>query len=265
MPKTSEHPTTTRPTALVTGASSGIGVELARQLARRGHDLVLTARRADRLESLAEELTQRHGARARVLVEDLADPAAPTRIRDFLAAEAIAIDVLVNNAGFGAHGQFARLALPRQMGILQVNVMALTNLTGLLLPGLLARPRGRILNVASIAGFMPLPRLAVYAASKAYVVSFSAALQAELSNTKVSVTCLCPGATATGFAEAAGMGRKRMFRGAASAESVARLGLEGMFAGRPVVVTGTLNRLLAGVVGLVPKGLVLYVAKKALR
>src|SRR4029077_7171152 len=138
-------PPTARPTALITGASSGIGLELARQLAARNHDLVLTARSAGKLHELAAELTRRHGIQTHVLAEDLLDPSAPARIRDHLAHAGIAIDILVNNAGFGLAGPFASLPIERQMGILQVNVMALTNLTGLLLPGLLSRPAARIL------------------------------------------------------------------------------------------------------------------------
>jgi short-subunit dehydrogenase len=258
-------PDTTRPIALITGASSGIGLEIARQLAARHHDLVLTARSADKLQKLADELTQRHGIRVHVLVEDLLDPAAPARIRDHIADVGISLDILVNNAGFGLAGPFIGLPIERQMGILQVNVMALTNLTGLLLPGLLARPDARILNVASTAGFMPLPHLAVYAASKAYVISFSEALSAELAGTSVSVTSLCPGATATNFANAAGMNKKRFFRWAASAESVARQGLEAMFAGRRRVITGLGNRMVVVAVRFVPRGIVLRLAKMALR
>ena len=256
---------TARPTALITGASSGIGLELARQLAARNHDLVLTARSADKLRELAAELTRRHGIQAHALAEDLLDPSAPTRIRDHLAHAGIAIDILVNNAGFGLAGPFASLPIERQMGILQVNVMALTNLTGLLLPGLLSRPAAHILNIASTAGFLPLPNLAIYAAGKAYVVSFSEALSAELAGTSVTVTCLCPGPTDTNFATAAGMNKKRLFRFAASAESVARQGLEAMFAGRRRVVTGLGNRLATAAVGFAPRGLVLRLAKKTLR
>jgi short-subunit dehydrogenase len=254
-----------RPIAFITGASSGIGLELARQLAAANHDLVLTSRSADKLTALAAELTQRHGIEAHVLPADLLDPAAPGRLRDHLAAMSIAPDILVNNAGFGLAGSFADLPTGRQMGILQVNVMALTHLTGLLLPGLLQRPAGRILNVASTAGFMPLPNLAVYAASKAYVIAFSEALAAELSSTSVRVTCLCPGATDTNFAAVAGMNKKRFFRRAMSAEAVARLGLAAMFAGKRRVITGPANRFAAAIVPFVPRGLALRLAKMALR
>jgi short-subunit dehydrogenase len=177
----------------------------------------------------------------------------------------IAPDILVNNAGFGLVGAFADLPAERQMGILQVNIMALTHLTGLLLPGLLQRPAARILNVASTAGFMPLPNLAVYAASKAYVIAFSEALSAELAGTSVRVTCLCPGATDTNFAAVAGMNKQRFFRRAMSAEDVARLGLAAMFAGKRRVITGPANRLTAAIVPFVPRGLVLRLAKMALR
>jgi uncharacterized protein len=258
-------PATPRPTALITGASSGIGLAIARELARRRHDLVLTARSSGKLQALADELAQRHGITAHVLVDDLLDPAAPARIRDHLAGSGIALDILVNNAGFGLAGPFAGLPLERQLGILQVNVVALTSLTGLLLPGLMTRPHARILNLASTAGFMPLPHLAVYAASKAYVIAFSEALSAELAGSSVTVTCLCPGATDTNFATIAGLDKQRLFRFAASAESVARQGVAAMFAGRRRVVTGLGNRLVAATAAFVPRGLLLYAAKTALR
>src|SRR5438552_7548684 len=189
----------------------------------------------------------------------------PARIRDHLAGSGIALDILVNNAGFGLVGPFARLPLERQLGILQVNVMALTSLTGLLLPGLLTRSDARILNLASTAGFMPLPHLAIYAASKAYVIAFSEALSAELAGSSVRVTCLCPGATDTNFATVAGLDKQRFFRFAASAESVARQGVAAMFAGRRRVITGLGNRLAATAAGLAPRGLLLWAAKMALR
>jgi short-subunit dehydrogenase len=249
-------PDPSRPVALITGASAGIGTELARCFAAGGHDVILVARRRDRLDALAAEL----GAPARVLVADLADPAAPERL---LAATG-PVDVLVNNAGFGAAGRFARLPLERQLGIVQVNVAALTALIGQYLPAMLARGRGRILNVASTVAFQPAPGLAVYGASKAYVLSLSEALHAELAPSGVTVTCLCPGATATEFADVAGFGGSRLFRGAMPAAEVARQGYAATMAGRRLIVTGTMNRMSSFGVRLLPRAAVLWMARKLL-
>ena len=194
-----------RPIALVTGASAGIGTELARLLAV-DHDLVLTARRSEQLQSLAEELKRLHGTTCRVVPADLADPAAPRKLFDALAAANLTLDVLVNNGGFGDLGPFAKADLAKMLRMIQVNVTALTELTGLFLPGLLARNRGCVLNVGSIAGFQPGPFMATYYATKAYVNSFSEALHSELRGTGVTVTVLCPGPVATEFAAVAGFG-----------------------------------------------------------
>ena len=190
-----------RPVALVTGASAGIGTELARQLAA-DHDLVLTARRGEHLQALAAELTAR-GAVCHVVPADLADPAAPRRLFDAVAA-GLTVDVLVNNAGFGDLGAFAQADLAKSLSMIQVNVTALTELTGLFLPGMLARGRGRVLNVGSVAGFQAGPFMAAYYATKAYVNSFSEALHSELRGTGVTVTVLCPGPVATEFGAVAG-------------------------------------------------------------
>lgn len=243
-----------RKVALVTGASSGIGVDLAREFARGGHEVILTARRQGRLEALAAEL----GGTARVIVADLADPAAPARLLD----EAGPIDVLVNNAGFGAGGQFANLPLARQMEIVQVNIAALTALTRLALPGMIARGAGRVLNVASIVAFQPGPGLAVYSASKAYVLSLSEALEAELRGTGVTVTCLCPGSTESEFAATAGrVGRGKFTKTAAE---VARQGYAATMAGRRLIVTGRINKFASLIVRFAPRAMVLDLARKAL-
>ena len=199
-------------TALVTGASAGIGRELARSFAADKSNLVLVARRRDRLEDLAAELRKQHGVEVRVMAADLGRADAPQAIVDSLTREAVTLDVLVNNAGFGLLGPVAELDLDRQMEMIQVNVAALTHLTRLLLPGMIERHRGGILNVALTAGFQPGPFMAVYYATKAYVISFSEALADELAGTGVTVTCLCPGPTATEFAETARMGDALMFR-----------------------------------------------------
>ena len=238
---------TPRPLALVTGASVGIGAELARELARHGHDLVLAARGVAAMEALAAELREA-GAGVTVIAADLARPGAAAILADEIARRGLAIDVLVNNAGLGAAGRFDRGDPARIGEILQVNIVALTELTRLLLPGMVERGRGRIMLVASVAAFQPGPRMAAYFASKAYVLSLGEALAYELRGTGVSVTTLCPGATATSFFAVAGADNSAMarrLRRMMRAEDVARLGYRGLAAGRPVVITGAMNRLLA--------------------
>jgi short-subunit dehydrogenase len=237
----------TRPLALVTGASGGIGAALARELARHGHDLVLAARGVAAMEALAAELRE-GGAGATVIPADLSKPGAAATLADEIARSGVAIDILVNNAGLGAAGRFDRVDPARIGEILQVNIVALTELTRLLLPGMIARGRGRVMLVASVAGFQPGPRMAAYFASKAYVLSLGEALAYELRGTGVSVTVLCPGATATNFFSVAGADNSvmaRRLRRMMRAEDVARLGYLGLAAGRRVVITGAMNRLLA--------------------
>lgn len=246
-----------RELVLITGASGGIGRELARCFAADGADLVLVARGGDELEALAAELAAAHGTRARIMATDLEYYNTPAEIAELLAADGVAVDVLVNNAGFGARGDFAALDLRRQLAMLQVNVTALTQLTRLLLPGMLARRRGGVLNVASTAAFQPGPGMAVYYATKAYVLSFSEALAEELRGSGVTATCLAPGATATGFATVAGMAGSRLFRaGVMRADAVARAGHAGFRRGRVLVVPGLKNRLGTALVPLAPRAAV---------
>jgi short-subunit dehydrogenase len=245
--KTSAMDASPRLLALVTGASGGIGAELARELARHGHDLVLAARSVAPMEALAVELRE-GGAAATVIAADLSKPGAAASLADEIARSGLAIDVLVNNAGLGAAGRFDRGDPARIGEILQVNIVALTELTRLLLPGMIARGRGRVMLVASVAGFQPGPRMAAYFASKAYVLSLGEALAYELRGTGVSVTVLCPGATATNFFTVAGADNSvmaRRLRRMMRAEDVARLGYFGLARGRRVVITGAMNRLLA--------------------
>ena len=248
-------------TALVTGASYGIGRELAWCCARGGFDLVLVARSGDKLRSLAAEIAGRHPVKARVLEADLSDPEAPGRIERELASEGVGIAALVNNAGFGVNGPFTSQAVELQRELLQVNVVALTHLTRLLLPGMLARRRGHILNVASTAAFQPGPLMAVYYASKAYVLSLSEALSEELRGTGVTVTALCPGPTASGFQARAAMQHSRLFvRPAMDALKVAETGYAAMMAGKAIAIPGLLNRLLAQSVRISPRFLVRRIA-----
>jgi short-subunit dehydrogenase len=252
------------PTALVTGASSGIGLELATLLARDRNDLVLVARGRDRLEGIARGLTEEFGVRATVLAVDLSRPEAPDEIAGELSAREITVDILVNNAGFGLHGPFAAASLEKELGMIQVNVTALTHLTRLLLPGMLERRRGRVLNVASTAAFQAGPLMAVYYATKAYVLSFSEAIGSETSGTGVTVTALCPGPTRTEFQKAAGMESTALFRGplVMSAADAARAGYEGMRRGDRVVIPGVANRLLVQALRVTPRRLATAIARK---
>jgi uncharacterized protein len=252
-----------RPVALVTGASAGIGTELARELARHGHDLVLAARSLAPMEALAAEL-QAIGAVTTVIPIDLSKPGAAAALAEDIASRGLTIDVLVNNAGLGALARFDRADPARISEILQVNIAALTELTRLLLPGMIARRRGRIMLVASVAAFQPGPHMAVYFASKAYVLSLGEALAHELRGTGVSVTVLCPGATATNFFTVAGADHMVVARRSwrmMHADRVARLGFRALAAGRPVVVTGLSNRLLALLGRFVPHWVSLRVAE----
>lgn len=246
-----------RPVALVTGASAGIGKELARVLAA-DHDLILTARREPELRALAAELAP---ATCHVIVADLAAPEGPRRLYDAVAATGLSVEVLVNNAGFGDLGLFAEADLSKMLRMIQVNVAALTELTGLFLPGMLARKHGRILNVGSVAGFQPGPLMAVYYATKAYVNSFSEAMAFELRGTGVTATCLCPGPTHSEFAAVAGIEKTNLFSKGAVADtySVAAAGVRAMRRGKRLIVTGFRNRFLLFWERFAPRGVVLGV------
>lgn len=223
--------------ALITGASAGLGVEFARQLAKRGHRLVLAARRKDRLEAIAAKV-----GNARVVAIDLAEPGAAARLIADCDAAGETIDLLVNNAGFGLRGQFVELDAARQREMIDLNVAALTDLCRLVAPRLAERRSGAILNVASTAAFQPGPKMAVYFATKAYVLSFTEALHEELKPHGVKVSALCPGPTRTEFGEVAGFGEDSRFdRIAMTADEVVRKGLAGLDRNPAVVITGALN------------------------
>jgi len=244
-------------TVLITGASSGIGLELAKLFAADKSNLILVARSADKLTSLAESLRAPHGVTVRVMPKDLAQPEAPQQLFDELSRDGVEIDVLVNNAGFGHRGTISQIPLQRQLDMIQVNITALTALTRLFLPGMLARNRGGILNVGSTAGFQPGPEMGVYYATKAYVQNFTEALAEEVRHTKLKISCLAPGATETGFADAADMRSARLFRvSVMTAEAVARIGYDGFRKGKVVVITGLRNKLLVQSVRLSPRFMV---------
>lgn len=244
-------------TVLITGASSGIGRELARCFAADHSRLVLLARNTDALNELAREVKRDYSAEARVIAADLAEPETPECVFAECQAAGLEIDVLVNNAGFGAHGAFACLPLKRQLEMVQVNVDALTQLTWIFVRGMIQRRRGGILNVASTAAFQSGPGMTVYYATKAYVLAFSEGLAEELADTGVTVTALCPGPTRTNFAQAANFrGARLLTKGAMSVEPVARHGHRAFRRGRIVTISGWRNRLMAFSVRLSPRTLV---------
>ena len=240
-------------TALVTGASSGIGEQFALQLGRRGHNLVLTARSEDRLRALAKQLhSDRPGIAVEAITADLAVPGSAAALIAELAARGIDIDVLINNAGFGSHNPVAEEDPDNLAREIQLNCSSLVDLTARLLPAMLKRDRGGVLNVASTAAFQPLAGMAVYGATKAFVLSFTEALWAETRTTGVRVMALCPGATETGFFDAAG--KEFLTSGRQSADHVAEFGLRAFFNGRgPTVVPGLTNKLGATGYRFVPR------------
>ena len=256
------HQTSQRSTALVTGASTGIGLDLARLLAR-DFDLIVTARAQARLQQVAAQLEAQHGNRVHVIPADLAQADAPARLFAEIASRGLRVDALINNAGFGAYGVFAETNAETELEMIQVNITALTHLTKLALPGMLERRQGRIMNVASTAGFQPGPLMAVYYATKAYVISFSEAIANELNGSGVTVTCLCPGATETEFAKRADMEKSRLFKmGKMSSAAVARAGYSAMLRGKTLVIPGAKNWVMAESVRFSPRKLVTAIARK---
>lgn len=249
-----------RETALVTGASAGIGREIASVLARRGFDLVLVARRAEELAALAKQLGEAHAVDATIYPLDLLEDGAGERLASRVAADGIAVDLLVNNAGLIDVGTFHELPLSQQRMLVRLNVEVLMELTHRFVRPMVDRGRGRILNVASLSSFQPVPTLAVYAASKAFVLSFSEALSEELRDTGVTVTALCPGFTRTDMVERAKEASDQMRMAPdfliGDAGDVAEQGVDGCLAARVVVVPGVLNQLQASSVGFYPRWLV---------
>ncbi len=250
-------------TALITGASGGIGYELALLFARDGYDCILVARSQDKLKELAERLESEHRVKTLVLAKDLSKASAVDEIYEEVTAASMHVDVLVNNAGFPVFGLFNETNLEVELEMLQVNVIALTALTKLFLKGMVERRAGRILNLASTAAFLPGPLMAVYYASKAYVLSFSQALSNELRGTGVTVTALSPGPTRTGFQKRGVMEDSRLVQGQiADAASVALAGYRGLMAGKTIVIPGFTNKLIPWVVRLSPRSVVTRVVHR---
>jgi uncharacterized protein len=250
-----------RETALITGASSGIGLDLA-QLMAPDFDLIITARNQNELEKIARELESAHRNHVHVIPADLTLPEAPQQMFAEIVRRGLLVDLLINNAGFGLYGPFADSDAMASLGMVEVNIAALTSLTRLALPGMIERKRGKIMNVASTAGFQPGPLMAVYYATKAYVIMFSEAIANELKGSGVSVTCLCPGATATNFAGRANMEESRLFKmSAMQSKDVALAGYKGMMAGKGIVIPGVLNKTLAMSVRFSPRKLVTAISR----
>ena len=248
-------------TALVTGASAGLGAAFAQLFAADKHDLLLVARRRDRLLALSQELAKSHGITAHVFAADLGTPHGPTEVIAEVQRLGLAIDFLVNNAGFGTSGAFVKADPGRELEMVDVNVRAVVELTRAFAPGMVERGRGRILNLGSTAGFQAGPFMATYYASKAFVNLFTEALSYELRGTGVTATVSCPGATATEFAMVAGNEKSRLFRmGAASAPQVAKEAYRAMMAGKPMIVHGVKNKLAVQMLRVSPRSTVRAVA-----
>src|SRR5256714_5878837 len=256
---------TSRQTVLVTGGSGGIGLEIAKVLARKGFDLVLAARNRDALEAAAGQIEGKYDVKVHVFAADLRRREAPEEIFDFLRNESVPIQILVNNAGFGLGGEFAETELTRELEMIQVNIAALTHLTKLFMPAMIKARAGRVLNVASTAAFQPGPLMAVYYATKAYVLSFSEALAEELRHSGVTVTALCPGPTRTDFAASAQVTESRLFSlfGSADAADVAEYGFRAMMDGTRVAIPGFKNKIIAQANRFAPRAITAKVARLA--
>ncbi|NRF24129.1 SDR family oxidoreductase [Vibrio coralliilyticus] len=250
-------------TALITGASGGIGLELARIHAEKGRDMILVARSEDKLNELKQELEAKHQTQVYVIAEDLSDPLSADRIAEKVKELGLEIDILINNAGFGGHGLFHERELSADQAMMQVNMITLTNLTHHFLQDMVARKRGKILNVSSTASFMPGPLQAVYYATKAYVTSFTQAIAEEVSGYNVTATALCPGAVDTGFVKAGDLDGLDVWKNAKSPRSVAECGYKAMEKGELVAFNETgLKLMLNWVVPLLPRKTVLKMSRQ---
>ncbi len=253
------------PFALITGASKGIGKSIAEQLAARGFDLLLIARSAVLLDQVAKEISLTTNKNCQWLALDLAEDQAAESVFEYCNKNQFVVSVLVNNAGYGLSGRFEKYSVQEHTDMLRVNIITLTKLTRLFLPSLLKQPAAYILNISSSASYQAVPLLSAYAASKAYVLSFSRGLFQELKNTTVSVTCICPGPTDTNFVNRANVGtkgQKAAERFNMSPQTVARIAVDSLFRRKPEVITGSLNKLSAFFAWLLPKSIVERIAMK---
>lgn len=250
-------------TVLITGASGGIGLKLAHRFAKDGYDAILVARSKEKLDQLAQELKDHYNTQAEVIIADLGASNAVDSVLGELAEKNITVDVLVNNAGFGLYGEFYNTKWEEEKEMMMVNMMALTELTKRLMPAMIARKSGKILNVASTAAFQPGPLMAVYYATKAYVLSFSEALENELKGTGVSISVLCPGPTDTGFQQRASMEDSKLLdSGVMSVDRVADIAYKDFQAGKTVIIPGSQNKLLAFMIRFMPRKIVTKTVRK---
>jgi short-subunit dehydrogenase len=251
---------------LITGASTGIGAALADVFAEHGHDLILVARRRDKLDARAADIEHKFRVKVSCFSEDLADPQGPRRLFEAVNAEGLAVENLVNNAGVGLYGKFAGTELDAELKMIQLNVVSVVELTKRFLPGMLEWRSGRILNVASTAAFVPGPWMSVYYATKAFVLSFSGAIDYELNPNGVTVTTLCPGPTESEFKVRAGSQRSRLFDAfLMDAPTVARAGYDGMMKGKAVVIPGLRNKLIPIAARLIPRPMIATISHRAAR
>ncbi len=252
-------------TALITGASSGIGKALAHELASRGCNLILTARNVPRLQEVAQEIEKKYTVQVTIISCDLLKPHAAASLYKEISAKQLSVDILINNAGFGLYGAFAQSQIEHDIEMIQVNITALTELTSLVLPSMKKQGHGRIMQVASTAAFQSGPYMAVYFATKAYVLSFAEALSSELAGTGISVTALCPGPTETGFESRAASSGIPIFKSSVMSPAlVAKKGVDALLSGKSIIVPGTKNSLLIFLNRLVPRWLVRKVMKQIL-
>ncbi|WP_078409844.1 SDR family NAD(P)-dependent oxidoreductase [Priestia abyssalis] len=249
-------------TVLITGASGGIGKELAVHFARDSYRLVLIARDSTKLEQVKKELEKDHQAEVIIIVKDISEQESVKEVYEYLQESNIQVDYLVNNAGFGLYGEFTDTSLDDELNMIDLNIKSLTHLTKRFLPGMIANNRGGVLNVASTAAFQPGPLMAVYYATKAYVLSFTEALANELKDTKINVTALCPGPTETGFSNRANLQESKLFKsGVMDVKEVASVGYKGFHSGKTVVIPGAQNKLLAHSVRFMPRKVVTSVVR----
>lgn len=247
---------------LITGASSGLGLEFARIFAEAEFNLILVARSRDKMEQFADEYPE---VDMKIIQKDLSKPGSAQEVAEEVEKAGIDVDILINNAGFGLHGAFHELPLSRLTEMMHLNMLSLTELTHLLLPSMIERNSGRILNVASVAGFVPIPYMSVYAATKAFVLAFTEGLAEELSDTNITLSVLCPGPTETNFSKTANADKTKMFEQAMSARAVADEGINGLLNGKRVIVTGKTNKATTLAAKWIPRSTTARIAKSVTR